>query len=148
MKERAIENHEQLAKVVTDLSKLADYMPFVVTITSGKKIRSTAANARHWANIEDFMNQINEAVEKVSEYTGYTPLETKKVISLSLPSEHIEILYARSKEAVHLGLKHICNIPTSTRLGTAEFSKFDDILEATIAEIIGEINDLSRKVLS
>ncbi len=145
MKERTVNDHEQLARAVSDLSKLADHFPFVISVTKGKRIRSPAANARHWANIEDFMIQVNSAVEQISETTGYTPLETKKIISQDMPPEHIEILYARTSNAVHDSLKAICNIPTSTRLGTSDFSKFDDVLEMTIAQIIGEINAVRGK---
>lgn len=145
MKMRSIETENQLAKACVDLAELSRCLPFVLTITEGKKIRTDGQNKRHWVNIDNLMAQINEAVNNVSENTGYTPLEVKRLIAGTMPPEHVGILYARTSEVVHEILKSICSIPTSTRLGTKEFSKFDDILEQTIAHIIGDVNYMARE---
>jgi len=148
MKQRTIRTESELKKLSADVLCLAQYMPFVVSVTQGTAIRSEAANARHWVMIEDLLNHIREAVEIISEATGYTPAEVKKLAAADMPPEHVGILYARTKQAVHDELKGICNIPTSTRLGTKAFSRFDEILEGTVAQVIGEVNAVSRKALS
>lgn len=145
MRERKIETSEQLRKAAGDIARLAANLPLIITVTEGRKIRSSKANSRHWVLIDSFMYEIDDAVRRISEHTGYTELETKKIIAQNMPAEQIEILYARTKEAIHNSLKVICNIPSSTRLGTKSFSKFDDVLAGTIAEIIGHINAVTRK---
>lgn len=144
MKTRVIKTNDDLVRVCVDLAKLTGHIPFVLTITEGKKIRTDGQNKRHWVSIESFMAQIAEAVDVVAEGAGYTPLEVKRVIAKGMSPEHVGILFARTGEVVHETLKAICNIPTSTRLGTKEFSKFDDILEQTIAQIIGEVNSVAQ----
>lgn len=139
MKTRVIETNDQLVTACVDLAKLTGRIPFVITVTEGRKIRTDGQNKRHWVSIESFMAQISEAVGVMAEDTGYTPLEAKRLISQGMSPEHVGILYARTSEVVHEILKAICNIPTSTRLGTKDFSKFDDVLEQTIAQIIGEV---------
>lgn len=145
MRERRIETPEQLRKAAGDIARLAGNLPLVITVTEGRKIRTSKQNERHWCNLDSFMFEIDDAVRRISEHTGYTYLETKKIIAQDMPPEHIEILYARNKEAVHNSLKAICNIPSSTRLGTKSFSKFDEILAGTIAQIIGHINAVTRE---
>jgi hypothetical protein len=144
MKQRTITNTSELQNAANDLLTLADKMPFVITITAGTKIRSSEQNKRHWSKLESFIYDIQHEIDHVSDETGYTPLEAKKVIADVLPIEHAIILFATKKEIVHHILKQICNIPTSTRLGTKEFLKFDDILDVTMAEIIGNIRGLRQ----
>lgn len=145
MKERRIETPSQLSQACADIAGFTPHLPFVITITEGKKIRTDGQNKRHWVEIEHFMGEINEAIDRISESTGYTPAEVKVLATSYMPPEHMGILYARTKKAVHDELKAICNIPTSTRLGTKAFSKFDEILEMTIAQIVGEINSIERE---
>lgn len=145
MKERTIETHEQLAQAVTDIGRLADHLPFVISITQGKRIRSTAANARYWSGMKEALDRINEDVESVAESTGYTNLEARRVISESLPWEQSMMLCVRTTEAMHEVAKMIVGIPTSTKLGTKEFQKFELQIEQVIAEIVGEVKLAARK---
>jgi len=148
MKQRTVRTEKELVKMCADFAGLAPYLPIVVTVTEGTGIRSTAANSRHWALIRDLKQNRDDVINIISEETGYTPAEVKKLAADYMPPEHIGILYARTEKAIHAELKDICNIPTSTALGTKAFSKFDEILEGTMAQITGEINAVSRKALS
>ena len=144
MKQRSIETADQLRKAVTDLAALDHYRPFVLTITSGKKIRSESQSKRYFANLDYWLEQISHAIHKVEE-NGYTNLEARNVIARELPESHAAVLYVRKAEAAHEIIKLICGIPTSTRLGTKSFMKFEDIMEQTMSEIIGEINAAVRE---
>jgi len=148
MKQRTIRTEEDIKKLSADVLALAGYMPFVITVTQGSKIRSEAQNSRHWVMIEHTLNAIRDTVNLISDETGYTVAEVKKLVAADMQAEHIDILYAIDKEAAHKALKKICGIPSSTRLGTKEFSKFDDTLEQTAAEIVGEINAFTAKALT
>jgi len=147
MKQRSLTTLEDLKKAAADLLNLEHSLPLVISLTEGKKIRSTAQNAAYWANIRLLLDEINAAIQSVSEHTGYTPLEVKRLLAANLPPEHIAILYARKSEVAHDVLKQICSIPTSTRLGTKDFIKFESILEQTIADIIGSIRSVVREAL-
>lgn len=104
-----------------------------------EKTRSLAANSFHWASLTEYLRQINQIVSRISDNTGYTPLEVKREIARTMQPEHIAILYARTPETAHDVLKEVCGIPTSTRLGTKKFHEFDETMETTMAQIIGEV---------
>ena len=144
MKQRSILNETDLTKAVADMANLKAYIPFVITITEGTKIRSNSQNARHWADITHFMEDIANYIEETATFYGNTDIEMRRIVAEGMPVEHAVILFARKPEVVHEVLKSICNIPTSTRLGTKEFSKFDDILAKTMMEILSEIRSAVR----
>ena len=148
MKQRSLITKDDLIKAAADLLNLEANLPLVLTLTEGKKIRTNNQNARYWAEINYFLNEINNTITSVSEHTGYTPLEVKRLLAKSLEPEQIGILYARKSESIHEVLKQICSIPTSTRLGTKDFMKFEGILEQTIAEIIGSIRSVAMEALN
>ena len=149
MKQRSVTNEQQLQKASQDLLKLSDYMPFVMTITQGSKIRSGGQNSRYWANMDFFLSEVNDAVERYAEKCGETNIQARREIAIAIeskfdcPIEYLTILFIRTKEPLHEVMKMICNIPTSTRLGTKEFQKFEDILEMTMSEILGIINSVT-----
>ena len=60
--------------------------------------------------------------------------------------EYVAILFSHTPEVAHDILKLIVGIPTSTRLGTKEFMKFEEQMEATIAVIAGEINHFAQRI--
>ena len=148
MKQRSLITPDDLKKAAADLLNLEHSLPLVITLTEGKKIRSDGQNKRHWVNIKYFLDEINATVSSVAEHTGYSPLEVKRLLAKSLEPEQIGILYARKSDTIHDVLKQICNIPTSTRLGTKAFMKFEDILEQTIADIIGSIRSVAMEALN
>lgn len=117
----------------------------VMTLTRGKKLRSSAANARYWATIQDWMELILNALVTTSLETGYTVLEVKRIVADNLPHEQAAILFVRKKEAVHDILKDCAGIPSSVRLGTKEFNEFTDELERVMAEIKGEVMAVQMK---
>jgi len=147
MKQRSLESKGDLQKAASDLLNLEANLPMVITLTEGKRIRSNNQNARYWASIKYFLDEINVTIKSVSDHTGYTPLEVKRLLAANLEPEHIGILYARKSEVIHDVLKQICNIPTSTRLGTKDFMKFEGMLDQTIAEIIGSIKSVAMDAL-
>jgi len=139
MKERLIRNEQDLKKATNDLLALGQYIPFIITITEGDRIRSAGANAAYWADIDHFMKEINAIINAKADELGYTNLEMRRTMAEELPIEHALILYARHKEVVHDILKEICNIPSTTKLGSKKFAKFHDILQSTMSWIIGNI---------
>ena len=64
MKQRTILNEEHLKKACADLSRLGGRLPLVITVTEGTKTRTSGQNARYWCEIEYFMSEVNEAIEK------------------------------------------------------------------------------------
>lgn len=139
MKQRTILNQDHLTKACADLARLGGNLPLVITVTEGTKIRSSGQNARYWAEVQYFMEQINETIEQAANESGHTEFEIKKILAEQLPIEQSVILFARKPEVVHDILKGICGIPTSTRLGTKDFMKFEDRLTQVMSEIIGNI---------
>ena len=119
--------------------------PHEVVIREYVKNRTTPQNSRYWVNLNEYLRQMNLIVELISNQTGYTPLEVRRLISKEMPAEYIAILFARTAESAHEVLKAICGIPTSTRLGTKKFSEFDELMENTIAEIMGYVNAFRDK---
>lgn len=148
MKERRAETQQDLEKAALDLVALGDHLPLVITVTEGKRIRTEGQNSRHWVSIDHLRQELQQAVEQVAEHTGYTQLEVKRLIAAELEPEQIAILYARTNEVIHEVLKQVVGIPTSTRLGTAAFSKFDTRLEQVMAEIIGTVRAITARALS
>ena len=147
MKQRTIANEEQQQKAAQALLGIKKF-PFVVTVTEGTKTRTDGQNSRYWANMDNFLSEINDAVEMYAERVGETNIQARREIAIRIeekydcPVEYMAILFIRTKEAAHEVMKMICNIPTSTRLGTKEFQKFEGILEMTMAEILGLINSV------
>ncbi|MEE9118749.1 MAG: hypothetical protein V3U02_09200 [Calditrichia bacterium] len=144
MKERILLTDADLQKAARDLTALTTHLPVVLTVTQGTRIRSTAANARYWSGLNEYLDQMNEAINRIEE-NGYTNLESRKVIASELSTEHAAILYCTNAESIHNIIKLICGVPTSTRLGTKEFQKFESVMEGTLAEIIGEIKAVAMK---
>lgn len=118
---------------------------WTVKIEPWKKIRTPGQNSRFWAGLTELLNQIHLVVLRVSAETGYTPLEIKRLLAKDMPTEHGLILFAHRPEIAHEVLKEIAGIPTSARLGTKEFSQYDEQMEQVIAEIMGEINAFERR---
>lgn len=145
MKQRTITTAEQLNDAANSLRLLGGRLPIVVTVTEGTKTRTGGQNRRYWADMDFFLEQIDEAIEQFAEQAGYTNFEARRVVAEFLEPQHAAILFVRKKEAAHEILKMICNIPTSTRLGTKSFQKFERVLEQTMAEILGSINSVVRQ---
>lgn len=148
MKQRTITTAEQLNDAANSLRLLGGRLPIIVTVTEGTEIRSDGQNKRYWADMQYFLEQIDEAVERLTDNYGYTNIEVRREIAREMqkeyPPEYSMVLFARTKEVAHEIMKMICNIPTSTRLGTKEFQKFDTIRERTMVELLGIINAITR----
>jgi hypothetical protein len=143
VKQRTITNQDQLRKASHDLLNISQF-PFVITVTEGSRTRSSGQNAKYWAELTFFMEQINESISHAAESSGYTDIELRRILADQLPIEQALILYARKKEVIHEVLKDIVNIPTSTRLGTKDFMKFEGRLEQVMSEILGNIRGFLR----
>ena len=140
MKDRTLRTKEDLKRAALNLEAIpAEHLPLYLTLSQGKGQRTSAANARYWAMIEGWMEEIRNEIKAIAEETGYTYLEARRVIANELPPEHEEMLYARNKNAVHEALKEICGIPTTTRLGTKEFNNYSDQLDLAMSQILGEV---------
>jgi len=144
MKQRTITTEDDLQRAARDLVGLTDHLPLVLTVTEGKRLRSSAQNRMYWSEVGYFREQITAAVDEVAEHTGYTPMEVKRLIAQELPIEQAVILFAQSSETVHEILKQIVGIPTSTRLGTKEFSKHEERLSQVMTEVIGSVKAVQR----
>lgn len=142
MKTRNIHTVEQLEKASKDLIGLKDVLPVVLTVSQGKHIRGDGANARYWVMLQESLDMITAEIDAMSEHTGYTPLEARKIIANEMSWEHSMILACRKTEPAHEVMKMICGIPTSTRLGTKEFAKFGDVIDMTMAQIVSEIRSI------
>lgn len=113
-----------------------------VIIRPFEKIRSLGQNARFWASLTEYLRQINEVVNQVATETGHTPLEVKREAVGGLPIEYGIILFAKRPEVVHAVLKEICNIPTSTRLGTKKFMEYEERMLAVMGDILGHVKSM------
>lgn len=115
-----------------------DIKPFV-------KTRSTIANSFYWVSLTHYLKEIDTAIKRISDETGYTVLEVKQLVGRELPIERAVILFAKSPEVAHDVLKEINGIPTTTRLGTKAFSQHTERMEQTIAEIAGAVNNFAGR---
>ncbi len=145
MSQRTLTSPEDLRKAAATLVTLGANLPMVMTLTEGSKIRSDSQNARHWASLHDWREQIENAVALISIETGYTNLEVRRLVADQLPHEQAAILYVRRDDSVHDILKQCAGIPTSTRLGTKAFNMFDEERDRIMAEILGEVHAVQMK---
>lgn len=116
-----------------------------VVVRDYEKTRTLPQNSRYWATLTELLEQTAAVVQEVSNETGYTPLEVKRLIAKDMAAEHVAILFARKTEVAHDVIKEICNVPTSTRLGTKKFMQFEDRMVQAVAEIQGEVNAFARR---
>jgi len=137
IQERAIEAVRQV--------KIDKDHPVEVIIRPHEKIRSLPQNSRYWATLTELLNRIQRAVHVVSEFTGYSPLEVKRLLAADMPAEYSAILFCPKPEPAHEVMKEICGIPTSTRLGTKKFMAFEERMEQVMADIEGYVNAFERK---
>lgn len=117
---------------------------FMVEIKEAVKPRTLPQNSRYWATLTEELRQLSACIAEISAYTGYTPLEVRRVVAKSLQPEQVAILYAGTPEAVHDILKIINGIPTSTRLGTKKFAEYEERMIQTIADVVGEVRAVAR----
>ena len=141
MSERLIETPEQRADAINAIAGLE--LPYRITI-SPKKQRSNAQNAKYWAGLQYHIDEVSAAIAKISDKTGYTPLEVRRIVAASATPEHALMIYSIKKESIHEALKLICDIPTSVKLGTKKFMEFETIMEAQMADVLGLVNAMVR----
>lgn len=110
--------------------------------------RSEGQGKRYWAGLDEHIFQLHAAIEAVSDYTGYTPYEVRRLVAKDLQPEHVGILYALDSKIAHKCLKDVCGVPSSARLGTKEFSKFDLIMEQTITEIVATVKSIANQIIN
>ena len=142
-----VENKNTWMSLMDHLMGLRDQGgKWTVKVEPYKRPRTDGQNSRYWASLTEYLKQIAAAVARVSDQTGYTPIEVKRLIAKNMQPEHGLILFAHKPEIAHEVLKEIVGIPTSTRLGTKEFMAFDGRMEQVIAEIAGEVNAFERAI--
>lgn len=115
-----------------------------IEVRKALRTRSAGQNARFWATLTEELQNLSAGITEVSEHTGYSPLEVRRIIAKELQPEQVAILYAGTPEAVHDILKVINGIKTSTRLGTKEFSQYEERMLQTIAEVVGAVRAVVR----
>lgn len=108
------------------------------------RTRTTGMNSRYWATLTEELRNVSAAISEVSEHTGYSPLEVRRIIAKELQPEQVAILFAGTPEAVHDILKVINGIPTSTRLGTKEFAEYEERMLQALAEVVGAVRAVVR----
>lgn len=143
MKQRTIKTTQDRDKAIDAIMRLS--LPFVIGVGE-ERLRSNSANSRYWCEIKEILDKMQANIAYISDETGYTPIEVRRMIAERLPPEYSAILYSRTEKAAHDVIKTICGVPTSTRLGTKAFSKFEQIMETTITEaasavevVVGEL---------
>lgn len=146
MKERQIKTEQERENAIMRIRKLP--LPFVVGVAK-EKTRSTAQNSRYWANLDFYLDKIQRSILVIADHTGYTPIEVRRLIAERLTPEQSALLYAVTQKAAHDVIKTICGVPTSTRLGTKQFMKFEEVMENTLTEAAGAVefavNEIMRK---
>ena len=133
------------AKAAEFVLNISDEPVMEVIVRPFKRSRTLPQNSRYWASLDEYLDQIGRQIDSVATTTGYTQLEVRRLIAREMPPEYVAILFARTAEVAHEVLKAICGIPTSTKLGTKEFSEFDEKMEFTIADIVGHVNAFANK---
>ena len=142
MKTRIITTDAQRANAINAILKL----PYPYEIGVAHKLRSLGQNARYWASLEEMLDQVQQAVNKVTE-GGYNQLEARRLIAKDLEPEQVAILYSPNKEVAHSVLKMINWVPSTTRLGTKEFMQYEEVMFKTMSEIVGEINAIADRMI-
>ena len=143
MKTRPIQNDTQRQNAINAILKL----PYPYELGVSKKLRTDGQNRRYWASLEEYLDQIKQAIDRVVDHTGYTPLEVRRLVAKELQPEQIAILFSLRKEVAHDVLKIIAGIPTSTRLNTKEFGKFEEQVMGIMIDIVGEVNNITRGMI-
>ena len=110
--------------------------------------RTVPQNSRYWGILRGCLKRIQIEIEILSDETGYTALEIKRLIAPELDHEQSRILFAQDPEHAHETLKKICGVPTTQDLGTKKFSDFEERMEQVIAEITGIVIAFSDRVLA
>ncbi len=136
--ERIITTQDELYKAARDLPSLVSRLPFRLSVSPVKE-RSTVANSHYWVNLGFWLGEVQTAINETANRLGLSPSDAKLLLANNMPTLHALIMYARERKVAHSVLKDICNIPTSTKLGTKAFHKFDETMERTMAEILGEV---------
>lgn len=114
-----------------------------VVVRMFEKNRSLGQNSRYWVSLTEYLRQINAAINQVATETGHTPLEVKREAASEMPIEYGLILFAKKPEVAHEVLKDICNIPTSTRLGTKKFMEYEERMLAVMGDILGHVRAMA-----
>lgn len=120
----------------------------MVEVRKALRTRTTGQNARFWATLTEELRNLSAGISEVSEHTGYTPLEVRRIIAKELQPEQVAILYASTPEAVHDILKVINGIQTSTRLGTKQFMQYEERMLQTIAEVVGAVRAVCARAVA
>ena len=116
---------------------------YLLTIEEKIKTRSISQNARYWVTLDEYLSDIERRIKEVADYSGHTILEVKKLICQELAIEYAAIILTLKPDPTHEILKIICGVPTSTRLGTKAFKEFEERMIETLAQIAGQVNQVT-----
>jgi len=117
-----------------------------VELRPARELRTLGANARYWATLTEYLNQIRAAIMALCDHTGHTPMEIRRSIAQTMPIEYGVLLFVDDPEPAHGVLKKIYGVPTSTRMTKKNFQTFHDRMEATMSEVLGTVNAYGAKL--
>jgi len=143
VKTRTLQTKADIERARADLLGLEGHLPIVLTLTKGKRIRTEAQNARYWATLTQHLENISNWVQQIADETGHTTWEIRQLIARDIEPQYAPIVYCFMPEAAHKVLKIICDVPTTTRMGTKEFMAHEARMEQTMAEVVGSIQQVA-----
>ena len=126
-------------RAVMFINGLSESPLMEVVIRPFEKTRSLGQNSRYWVGLQEILRHLNATVNQIASDTGHSPLEVKRIAVVGLPIEYGIILFAKKPEVAHEVLKDICNVPTTTKLGTKKFIEYEDRMLAVMTEILGHV---------
>ncbi len=110
--------------------------PWLVCVEPYKEKRTSAQNRRYWGILEDWFADLQSAISEISQSTGYTPQECKRLIKRALIGGQLDcylgFLDASSTKGIHDILKGAWPLPvedgekTTTELKKKKFTDYAD----------------------
>ena len=134
-----IRSKETRSAALKAVSEITSEPLMEVVIREHTKTRTDGQNRRYWADLTGQILAMNADIEILSQHTGYSNIEARRLVAKTLQPEEAAILFCRTPEAAHEILKLIAGIPTSTRLGTKKFAEFEDRMVQIVADIVGTV---------
>ena len=135
-----LRNPDIRERALSFISALPIYpVTMMVVIKPFEKTRTLGQNSRYWVGLQEILRLLNATVNQIASDTGHSPLEIKREAARGLPIEHGIILFAKKAEVAHEVLKDICNVPTTTKLGTKKFMAYEERMLAVMTEILGHV---------
>ena len=143
MKYRTITNQQDRDKAF----KAIESLKYPYTLGVGHKKESEAQRSRYFALVDDWLDEVRKYINAASDSSGYTPFEVQEIISRELPFPQSGLMASLDKRTAHNIVKTVCGIPTSVGVGTKQFKKLETIMDATFAEILADVVNITRRMM-